>query len=335
MIRRAWLLCLLVPALAGAQSYCDNDNIPVHTPSEEFEIHVDGTVTHLRTGLMWTRCPVGTQPPTCSFGAPKALSWEMALQEAASSDFAGYGDWRLPNRAELASLVEHCRFGPAVNEDVFPSTLPVPFWTSTPAAPGAAPEAAWVVMFHEGHAVPVKHDSAAAIRLVRTVKRVYKVGDVGPAGGIVFYDKGDDAGGWRYLEAAPKAWSGAHDPWVTWGCAGMVVGTNATAIGAGKASTAALVAAGCSDAARMAAEAVINGHDDWFLPSRDELVAMHTVLAVGTNFLDKHGLQPMSYASASEIDAIGAIAIDFAGGGGEVQVHKSLATVVVRPVRAF
>ena len=32
---------------------------------------------------------------------------------------------------------------------------------------------------------------------------VYKIGDTGPAGGIVFYDKGDNSDGWQYLEAAP------------------------------------------------------------------------------------------------------------------------------------
>ena len=31
----------------------------------------------------------------------------------------------------------------------------------------------------------------------------YQVGNVGPAGGYIFYDKGNDEGGWRYLEAAP------------------------------------------------------------------------------------------------------------------------------------
>jgi TolB-like protein len=39
---------------------------------------------------------------------------------------------------------------------------------------------------------------------------VYKIGDIGPAGGIIFYDKGNDSRGWRYLEAAP-AWTDRLD----------------------------------------------------------------------------------------------------------------------------
>ena len=34
-------------------------------------------------------------------------------------------------------------------------------------------------------------------------EKEYKIGDVGPAGGIIFYDKGSKSDGWRYLEAAP------------------------------------------------------------------------------------------------------------------------------------
>jgi TolB-like protein len=34
--------------------------------------------------------------------------------------------------------------------------------------------------------------------------RAYKIGDTGPAGGLIFYDKGNNTGGWRYLEAAPR-----------------------------------------------------------------------------------------------------------------------------------
>ena len=34
-------------------------------------------------------------------------------------------------------------------------------------------------------------------------KKTHTVGEAGPAGGIVFYDKGEYSDGWRYLEAAP------------------------------------------------------------------------------------------------------------------------------------
>jgi hypothetical protein len=33
----------------------------------------------------------------------------------------------------------------------------------------------------------------------------YNVSGTGPAGGIVYYDKGNDDGGWRYLEGAAAA----------------------------------------------------------------------------------------------------------------------------------
>jgi hypothetical protein len=47
--------------------------------------------------------------------------------------------------------------------------------------------------------------------------RSYKVGDTGPAGGIIFYDKGNSSDGWQYLEAAPSDfefvanWNSAND----------------------------------------------------------------------------------------------------------------------------
>jgi hypothetical protein len=69
----------------------------------------------------------------------------------------------------------------------------------------------------------------------------YKIGDTGPAGGIVFYDKGENSDGWQYLEAAPPEfefsgnWNSAND---------------------------------------MCKLLNINGFTDWRLPDRDELSFM-------------------------------------------------------------
>lgn len=330
-VHLSWVLALLLPFAASAQSPCDNDKIPASTPDSAFESNGDGTVTHRRTGLMWSQCVYGQATSLCT-GAPTYLPWHLALQAADAADLAGYDDWRLPSRAELASLVEYCRAAPAQNTTVFPNTPSAPFWTSTPFA--GQPALAWAVLFDHGAASPLSSTNGAYIRLVRTPERVYKVGDMGPAGGTIVYDKGSKSGGWRYLEAAPKAWNSGPDPWTTWGCVDTLVGATATAIGEGSANTDMLVESDCSTAASLAAEAVINGYDDWFLPSRDELMRVHDVLTIGTNFHDDNGLATMSYASSSELNENAAIAVDFAAEG-EVHVHKTLATVVVRPVRTF
>jgi hypothetical protein len=97
---------------------------------------------------------------------------------------------------------------------------------------------------------------------------VYKIGDTGPAGGIVFYDKFSSAGGWQYLEAAPQE----TEQELAWGRFANFDGT-ATAIGAGKRNTELIVQAekNLVTAARFCADLEYGGYDDWFLPSRDEL----------------------------------------------------------------
>jgi TolB-like protein len=62
----------------------------------------------------------------------------------------------------------------------------------------------------------------------------YVVGKTGPAGGLVFYDKGSFSDGWRYLEAAPAS----TEKQVAWGASGVTIGRTGTEIGTGKANTA-------------------------------------------------------------------------------------------------
>jgi TolB-like protein len=105
---------------------------------------------------------------------------------------------------------------------------------------------------------------------------VYKIGDTGPAGGFVFYDKGNNSGGWRYLEAAPEDIN--RQLYATEEGVGI---ESQRAVGTGKANTQAIMVqannrgGGFGWAAQACDALELNGFDDWFLPSRDELHYMY------------------------------------------------------------
>jgi fibronectin type 3 domain-containing protein len=98
----------------------------------------------------------------------------------------------------------------------------------------------------------------------------YTVGGPGPAGGIVFYDKGNSSGGWRYLEAAPASAEFRAE----WGLYGTSIFDLGTEIGKGKSNTGILAARGAPAAQRCVA-LNIGGYSDWFLPSAEELWSMY------------------------------------------------------------
>jgi len=105
----------------------------------------------------------------------------------------------------------------------------------------------------------------------------YKVGDKGPAGGWIFYDKGVFTNGWQYMEAAPNDIGPAQ-----WGAIGTDVGGTSTSAGTGRANTQRIVPAlnqtGDDGAALLCTALNINGHTGWFLPSKDELNLMYVNL---------------------------------------------------------
>jgi hypothetical protein len=108
---------------------------------------------------------------------------------------------------------------------------------------------------------------------------IYKVGDRGPAGGWIFYDKGAYSNEWRYLEAAPAE----TEFTATWGAWRNYINGIGQGIGAGKGNTRTIVGylrqtGEIGSAAQLCDELIVGDttkFDDWFLPSMGELDLMY------------------------------------------------------------
>lgn len=139
-LQLVFFVALVFPLSAMADTICsgtENTAITATTPTTDFHIHANGTVTHKPTGLMWMRCSLGQtwDGNTCT-GNASMHTWQGALQ--AVQDFnnqgggAGYTDWRLPSINEIQTLVERRCANPAIHAEVFPATPVGRFWCSSP-----------------------------------------------------------------------------------------------------------------------------------------------------------------------------------------------------------
>lgn len=156
----------------------------------------------------------------------------------------------------------------------------------------------------------------------------YSIGDTGPAGGIVFFDKGSYSDGWRYLEAAPTDQAES-----VWGGMGIVTGSGYYDVGLGKENTVRITSILNTEelyAAGICAELVLGGYDDWFLPSKVELALLYTNLFER----DLGGLAPTIYWSSSEDDENYAYVHVF-GQDLVTSIEKSFDGGRVRAIRAF
>jgi len=128
----------------------------------------------------------------------------------------------------------------------------------------------------------------------------------GQGGGIIFYDKGNNDGGWQFLEVSTEV----AELTATWGLFNYnCTGTN-TSLGSGAANTSTIVgyltARGESGmAAQLCDNLSLGGKTDWFLPSKDELDLMYKNLAVNDigNF-KKTGDWPTDYYWSSSADGL-------------------------------
>jgi hypothetical protein len=169
-IHRLPRLCLTVAMLLTGVA------TPAHAA---YTVNADGTVTDSATALVWDPCVLGSRTNaamSCAANTNATYTWANALAEVNARNAAnhlGHNDWRLPNVAELASLVDtQATTAPLINTTVFPSP-PVTgddwgggaVWSSTMTA--LNPSFAWFVVVNNGDIGSETNTLALFVRLVR------------------------------------------------------------------------------------------------------------------------------------------------------------------------
>jgi len=145
---------------------------------------------------------------------------------------------------------------------------------------------------------------------------VYRIGDIGPAGGIIFYDKGNDSGGWRYLEVAPAYTD--REPGNTPSGVRNDLGTiRDRRLGAGKENTTMIMrildrsGGAINTAPWICVNLEVNGFNDWFMPSLDELILLYT----NTYAKDgSGGFRSLKYRSSTFQSDGAVLSVDFSNG---------------------
>jgi hypothetical protein len=170
----AGVLCLSSFISTHTLAVC-KDDIEKSTPSADFSVHNDGTVTHHRTGLMWKSCVEGkewaAETGTCTENSGN-YTWKAALALPASVNtnggYAGHTDWRLPNIKELQTIVDYACYNPAINVVIFPETPSGDnhyHWSSSPAISESSK--AWTLRFVQGIFYTRDRSEQNPVRLVR------------------------------------------------------------------------------------------------------------------------------------------------------------------------
>ncbi|MDB4977695.1 MAG: uncharacterized protein JWN48_6036 [Myxococcaceae bacterium] len=102
-------------------------------------------------------------------GNDAACTWDQAKKYCANLTLGSFGDWRLPSRAELESIVDLSLINPAHAglSGAFAGAPTANYWTASPDVADAT--SAWVINFYSGRSQtnPVDETNPARVRCVR------------------------------------------------------------------------------------------------------------------------------------------------------------------------
>jgi hypothetical protein len=157
-----------------ASGYCARAVRADNVASAALVDNGDGTVTDTGSGLMWQKA---TPPGT--------YKWQNALSYCENLSFAGYSDWRLPNRNELQSLVDYSRYNPAIDPLLASNTVPYNYWSSTTYT--GSMDFVWLVYFGSGNVGYEPRTGSYEMRCVRS-------GQSGLFGNLVILKSGGGSG---------------------------------------------------------------------------------------------------------------------------------------------
>ena len=242
-------------------------------PNPRFTDNGNQTVTDNMSGLVWSK---DANPAGATKTWQESLDYIKTLN---SSNYLGYSDWRLPNRNELASLVDLSRSNPAL-----PSVHPFAnvivssyYWSSSTDANNASN--AWLVYIYNGFVNP---NDKTLYHYVWPVRG----GQSGNLGSLIIYKTGQsncyDAAGTVIACAgtgqdgelqAGAAWptprfTDNDNQTVTDNMTGLVWGKDANPAGATKTWQDAL------DYIKTLNSQNYLSYNDWRLPNKNELASL-------------------------------------------------------------
>nr|WP_321298815.1 chitobiase/beta-hexosaminidase C-terminal domain-containing protein [uncultured Sphaerochaeta sp.] len=178
-----------------------------------------------------------------------------------------------------------------------------------------------------------------------TITSSHPVGSTGPAGGVIFHVNADPSiTSWKYLEAASADEIGTHPFVGSLTSYEIGEGARGTAVGTGKTNTRTIVdvmtaqsgyvatgAADICDSKSVIYESTT--YDDWFLPSRDELLLLYQMRDSIGGFVTEGDTAPLGYISSTEESNSFATGVVFSTGAAVTRAKDNLC--YVRAIRSF